>query len=64
MLNNKNLFLSALLVSNFALISSLYADNPGEVVAQADDVAEEVVTETEAETASAPSESSSSAAKW
>ena len=62
MLNNKNLFLSALLVSNFALISSLYADNPGEVVAQADDAAEEVVTETQAETASAPAESSTSAA--
>ena len=45
MLNNKNLFLSVLLASNFALISSLYADNPGEVVAQADEVAEEVVTE-------------------
>ena len=60
MLNNKNLFLSALLVSNFALISSLYADNPGEVVAQADDAAEEVVTETQAETAPAPAESSTS----
>ena len=42
MLNNKNLFLSALLVSNFALISSLYADNPAEVVAQADDAADRV----------------------
>ena len=52
MLNNKNLFLSALLVSNFALISSLYADNPGEVVAQADDAAEEVAAETEAESSS------------
>ena len=62
MLNNKNLFLSVLLASNFALISSLYADNPGEVVAQADDVAEEVVAETEAESAPAPSESSSSEA--
>ena len=60
MLNNKNLFLSVLLASNFALISSLYADNPGEVVAQADEVAEEVVTETQAE--SAPVESSSSEA--
>ena len=62
MLNNKNLFLSVLLASNFALISSLYADNPGEVVAQADDVAEEVVAETEAESAQAPSEPSSSEA--
>ena len=62
MLNNRNLFLSVLLASNFALISSLYADNPGEVVAQADDVAEEVVAETEAESAPAPSESSSSEA--
>ena len=57
MLNNKNLFLSALLVSNFALISSLYADNPGEVVAQADDTPEEVVTETQAETVPVPAES-------
>ena len=53
MLNNKNLFLSVLLASNFALISSLYADNPGEVAAQADEVTEEVVTETQAETAPA-----------
>ena len=34
MLNNKNLFLSVLLASNFALISSIYADNHGEVVAE------------------------------
>ena len=60
MLNNKNLFLSVLLASNFALISSLYADNPGEVVAQADEVTEEVVTETQAETAPAESSESSS----
>ena len=58
MLNNKNLFLSVLLASNFALISSLYADNPGEVVSQADEVAEEVVTETVSESAPESTESS------
>ena len=44
------------------MISSIYADNPGEVVAQVDDAAEEVVTETQAETAPASSESTSSEA--
>ena len=58
MLNNKNLFLSVLLASNFALISSLYADNPGEVVSQADEVADEVVTETVSESAPESTESS------
>ena len=43
-----SLYFLLFLTSGFAL-----ADNPGEVVAQADDVAEEVVAETEAESAQA-----------
>ena len=58
MFNYKNLFFSAFLAANFMFVSSLYADNPGEVVSQADDVAEEVVTEIESESASESTESS------
>jgi len=60
MLNYKNLFFSAFLAANFMFVSSLYADNPGEVVAQADDSAEEVVAETASDAPSAASGSSSS----
>jgi outer membrane receptor protein involved in Fe transport len=60
MLNKRNIFLSAFLAANFMFVSSLYADNPGEVVAQVDDVAEEVVTETVSDAPSSPSESASS----
>ena len=63
MLNKRNILFSAFLVSNLFLVSSLYADNPGEVV-QTDNATEEVVTETEATTAptSQTSSSGSSAA--
>ena len=60
MLNSKNLFFSAFLAANFMFVSSLYADNPGEVVAQADDSAEEVIAETASDAPSAASGSSSS----
>ena len=60
MLNKRNLFLSAFFGANLLFVSNLYADNPGEVVAQADDVAEEVVTETVSDAPSSDSESTSS----
>ena len=62
MLNKKNLFLSAFLVTNFMFAAAIYADNPGEESAVADTSAEEVVTETVAETSSEAVDSSSSSA--
>ena len=56
MLNKKNLFLSAFLVTNFMFVAAIYADNPGEdesvapeVVETSTDTATEEVVTAEAE---------------
>jgi outer membrane receptor protein involved in Fe transport len=62
MLNNKNLFLSAMLSANFMFALSLSADNPGEVVSSPEPVAEEVVAEAVEDTSTESQSSSSSSA--
>ena len=57
MLKNKNLFFSAFLAANIMFVSNVFADNPGEIVAQADDAAEEVLEETAPGAPSATAES-------